>query len=116
MASQSYAAAGQRPNADGVRYTMRAATVRHDDTTTPIHLVAASQRSALGYGAERLRVGAPIVLTVDALELTGRIGWTDGRRFRVDAELGDDGELWALLDRAPGGGERHVDAYMTDAA
>lgn len=95
---------------------MRAATVRHDDTISAIHLVAASQRSALGYGAERLRVGAPIVLTVDALELSGRVGWTDGRRFRVDAELGDDGELWALLDRAPLGEERQAAERVAEAA
>lgn len=111
MAIHSSASAGQRPSADAVRYTMRAATVRHEDTTTPIHLVAASQRSALGYGAERLRVGAPIVLTVGAMELTARVGWTDGRRFRLDAELGNDGELWALLDRAPSREKRQPDVY-----
>jgi len=98
----TFSAASAAPHDDAaVRYTMRAATIRHDGTTMTIHLVAASRRSALGYGHERLRLGTSLVLTVGGIELSARVGWSDGKRFRLDAELGDDGQLWALLAQAP---------------
>jgi hypothetical protein len=102
MPAHTNASSDSSPRADAdVHYTMRAATIRHDDTTMIIHLVATSRRSALGYGNERLPLGTSLVLSVGGIELVARVGWSDGRRFRLDAELGDDGQLWALLGKAP---------------
>jgi len=86
--------------APAVRYTVRAATVRQDGVAMPVHLVATGGRSALAYGARELQIGARVVLTVDALELTARVAWSDGRRFRLEA-AGEEERPWAVLANAP---------------
>ena len=114
MPSYLFASVGQRSGGEAVRYSMRAATVCHGDATVPVHLVASDGRSLLAYGAERLRAGSRIVLTVDGVELAARVSWSEGRRCRLDAEPGEDGERWQVAhaphDHATRGGAANNDA------
>jgi len=97
MQSQTMAQAGRNPDADAIRYAIKAATLRHDDTVMNVHLIATSRRSALAFGRGRFAIGARVMLSLGDLELPALVGWSDGRRVRLDADHGADPARWALL-------------------
>ena len=115
MQSQTMAQAGSNPDADAIRYAIRAATLRHDNTVTNVHLIATSGRSALAFGRGRFAIGTRVMLSLGDLELPALVGWSDGRRVRLDPDLGADPARWALLSGAAPG-SLHPNAAANDAA
>ena len=89
--------------ADGAqasRHGLWPISVRQDGLATTMHVVAVTAQSAFVYGASALRAGAGVVLTVGSDELAARVGWSDGRRARLDTTATPDA-LAALMEIGP---------------